>query len=83
MNLMKIHELIRLLQSFDPNAEVAINPDITVGRYKSMPQNRAKRFSYEPDSEITERTVRVMGEEQNVVCIGLGDEVGIVNPMNR
>ena len=80
---MKVSNLIRLLQTFDQNAEVVINPDITTGRYKSMPQNRAKRFSYEPDSEITERTVRVNNVEQEVVCIGLGGEVGTVNPLNR
>ena len=79
---MKVSELMKLLSMYDGNAEVVINPDVTKGRYKSMPGNRPKRFSYEPEYELTERKVKLMGTEQDVICIGMGEEVGLLNPMN-
>ena len=67
---MKTRELIELLQTFDPEADVVINPDITEGRYKNSPQNRSKRFS------------TIAGSTMPVVCIGLAEEIGMVNPLN-
>lgn len=80
---MRVSELIQILSTFDQNAEVVINPDITKGRYKAAPGNRPKRFSYEPDYEVTERTVKLMGDAQDVICIGLAEEVGLLNPVNQ
>lgn len=80
---MKISELMNMLSQFDPNAEIVINPDITKGRYKASPGSRPKRFSYEPEYELTERTVKLMGAEQDVVCIGIGEEIGALNPINQ
>ena len=80
---MKVSELIQILSTFDQNAEIVINPDITKGRYKAAPGNRPKRFAYEPDFEVTERVVKLMGTEQNVVAIGMTEEVGLLNPVNQ
>lgn len=80
---MKNRELIQILQTFDPDAEVVINPDVKYGKFKAMPQKRPRRHSYEPDAEVTERTVNVMGVQSKVVCIELGEDAGLVNPMNQ
>lgn len=80
---MKVRELQAILDRFDPEADVVINPDITVGRYKNSPGNRQKRFSYAPDYEITKRQIRMGTFIDNVVCIGLAEEVGTVNPTNQ
>lgn len=79
---MKVRELQAILDRFDPEADVVINPDITVGRYKNSPGNRQKRFSYAPDYDITRRQVRMGTLIDNVICIGLAEEVGMVNPLN-
>lgn len=79
---MKTRELIELLRTFDPEADVVINPDITEGRYKNSPQNRSKRFSYAPSYDVTDRKVTIAGSTTQVVCIGLAEEVGMVNPLN-
>ena len=80
---MKVSELQKLLSMYDGDAEIVINPDVTKGRYKASPGNRPKRFSYEPDFELTERKVKMMGTEQDVICIGLGEEIGLLNPVNQ
>lgn len=79
---MKVRELQAILDRFDPEADVVINPDITEGRYKNSLQNRSKRFSYAPSYDVTDRKVTIAGSAMPVVCIGLAEEVGMVNPLN-
>ena len=64
---MKVRELQAILDRFDPESDVVINPDIIVGRYKNSPGNRQKRFSYAPDYEITKRQIRMGTIIDNVV----------------
>lgn len=80
---MKTKEFIELLQMMDPEKEVVINPDIPSGKFKNRPGDRTRRYSYSPDSEITERTIMINGLTYDVNCIALGEDMGPVNPVNR
>lgn len=64
---MKVRELQAILDRFDPESDVVINPDIIVGRYKNSPGNRQKRFSYAPNHEVTKRQIRMGTIIDNVV----------------